>query len=327
MTTRKFVPVLCAALCLLALRPVLAADDPDEDEGDEAADAPWSLALATQVDQASTRGFMGELGRDLTANTAMRVTVDSTDFSSTNQAGFKSNGVELGASHEWKRFDIAGAVGRWQDVDLLTAKELKLAGDLRFDPWSVGLRGGYRRSDFDPFTSAAAVTLRSGIVVDAATRSHCKMDNTSFGADGRFQGDVWGAYATIMSYQYRDAKCSYLAGTALQQARVDRLELAALAGGVLDRLTAVATRRIGRDQTLLKSSIDAGASWKHDELVVSLDYSHQQEFLAGAASNTLSVTGTADLGDHAGVDCTIGLTRGGGVTQGGFVGFALRAKF
>ena len=38
-------------------------------------------------------------------------------------------------------------------------------------------------------------------------------------------------------------------------------------------------------------------------------------------------TGTADLGEHAGVDCTIGMTRGGGVTSGGFVGFALRAKF
>lgn len=328
MTTRTTVPVLLAALLLLVQVPAaVAADDPDEEEAEAKVDAPWSLSLATQVDQASTRGFVGELGRDLTPNTMLRFAAASTSYDSTNQAGFKSNGLELGASHDFERFGIQAAVARWQDTDILTAKELKLGGDFRFEPWSVGLRTGYRRADFDPFHSAVAVTLADGTVLAAASTSRCKLDNTALGLDGRFEGDVWGAYATLMNYRYQDSKCAFTVAGRPVSARADRLLLRELSGGVLDRLSAVATRRIGRSETLLDSSLDTGVSWKHDDLIVSLDYSRQKEFVIGASSNTYSVTGTADLGEHAGVDCTVGLTRGGGVTSGGFVGFALRAKF
>ncbi len=329
MTIRTLLPALLAALLLLAQVPaaVAAADDPDEDEAEEKVDAPWSLALGTQVDQLSTRGFTGELGRELTPNTALRLAADSTAYDSTNQAGFKSNGVELGATHDFERFAIQGAIARWQDTDLVTAKELKLDGDFRFEPWSVGLRAGYRRSTFDPFHTPVSVTLKDGTVVDANTTSRCKLNNTALGLDGRFEGDVWGAYATLMEYQYQDAKCSVTARGKNALSRADRLQLRDLSAGILDRLSVVATRRIGRQETLLDSSLDTGVSWKHDDLTVSLDYSHQKDFFIGAASNTYSVTGTADLGDHTGVDCTLGVTRGGGVTSGGFVGFALRAKF
>ena len=328
MTIRTTVHALLAALLLLAQVPAaVAADDPDEDEPEERVDAPWSLALSTVVYQASTRGVSGELGRDLTPNTTLRFAVDATSYDSTNQAGFKSNGLELGATHDFEHFGIQAAVARWQDTDLVTAKELKLGGDFRFDPWSVGLRTGYRRSDFDAFRSAAAVTLLDGTTADANAASHCKLNNTALGLDGRFEGDVWGAYATLMQYRYQDAKCAVTSGGVAVLSRADRQQLRDLSAGVLDVLSAVATRRIGRRETLLDSSLDAGTSWKHDELVVSLDYSRQKDYLLGAASNTLSVTGTADLGDHTGVDCTLGLTRGGGVTQGAFVGFGLRAKF
>jgi hypothetical protein len=331
MTTRTTVPALLAALLLFAQVPAaVAADDPDEDEPEQKVDAPWSLALGTQVDQLSTRGFTGELGRDLTPNTTLRFAADSTSYASnaaTAQAGFNSNGIELGATHDFERFSIAGAVARWQDTDLVTAKELKLGGDFHFDPWSVGLRTGYRRAKFDPFHTQISVTLKDGTVVDANTTSRCTLDNTALGLDGRFEGDVWGFYATAMQYQYKDAKCGVTANGKNVLSKADRQQLRDLSAGILDRLSGVATRRIGRQETLLDSSLDSGVSWKHDDLTVSLDYSHQKDFFIGAASNTYSVTGTADLGDHTGVDCTLGVTRGGNVTSGGFVGFALRAKF
>ncbi|MBS0394662.1 MAG: hypothetical protein JSR54_08545 [Proteobacteria bacterium] len=327
-TLRKTATLLLALLPLLGQAPVAhAADEPDEDEPEEHADAPWSLALATLVDQASTRGLNVQVGRDVGAANTVQFVADSTDYTSINQAGFKSQGVELGLLHEFERFDVKGAVARWQDTDILTAKELKLDGDLHFDPWSVGLRTGYRRANFDPFTSKVPVTLKNGTTIDAATRSTCSLDNTALGLDGRYEGDIWGFYATAMNYQYKDASCRFLLSGAAVRAGATRAELSALSGGVLDRLTAVATRRIGRDQTLLDSSLDAGTSWKHDDLIVSLDYSRQKDYLVGAISNTYSVTGTADLGDHAGVDCTLGITRGAGVSQGAFVGFGVRARF
>jgi hypothetical protein len=327
MTIRTTAPSLLAALLLLLAQAPAAVAATDEDEPEEQVNAPWMLSLATVVDQQDTRGVSGELGRELTPNTTARIAADSTSYPARQLGGYTSQGLEAGASHDFEHFGIQGALGHWQATDLVSANELKLGGDLRLDPWSVGLRTGYRRSDFDPFTSAAAVTLKDGTQVAAATSSHCKLNNTSLGVDGRFEGDVWGAYATLMSYQYSDAKCKFLENGASVQLHADRQNLLDLSAGALDRLSAVATRRIGRQETLLDSSLDAGVSWKHDDLVVSLDYSHQKEFFVGAASNTFSVTGTADLGDHAGVDCTIGMTRGGGVTDGAFVGFAVRAKF
>jgi len=335
MTMRTTVPALLAALLLLAQVPAAAtapataatASDPDEDEPEPKPDAPWSLSLATLVDQASTRGFSGELGRDLTPRTMLRVAADSTDYTSINEAGFKSQGFELGALHKFERFSIQGAIGRWQDTDIVTAKEVKLGGDFHYEPWSVGLRVGYRHSDFDDFTSTADATLPDGTPVPAGTSSHCKLDNTAFGLVGHYAGSVWGGYATAMSYKYKDSKCSFPESGSGVEVRVDRETLLALSGGQLDRMSAVATRYIGREQTLLASSFDAGASWKHGELVVSLDYAHQKDYFVGASSNTYSATGTADLGDHAGIDCTLGLTRGAGVSSGGFVGFALRARF
>jgi hypothetical protein len=328
MTVRTTASCLLAALLLLAQVPAaVAADDADDDESEEAVNAPWALSLSTLVDQQSTRGFSGQLGRDLTPNTAVHVTADATDYTATQQGGFKSQGVEAGVSHDFERFTVDGAVARWQDTDLVTAKEVKLGGDFHFDPWSVGLRTGYRHAKFDPLHSTSAVTLKDGTVVAAGTTSRCTLDNTALGLDGRFEGDVWGFYATAMSYQYKDSKCAFMVGANSVRALADRLQLRELAGGALDRMSTVATRRIGRQETLLDSSLDSGVSWKHDELVVSLDYSRQKEFLVGASSNTYSVTGTADLGDHTGVDCTLGVTRGGHVTSGGFVGFALRARF
>jgi hypothetical protein len=328
MTLRTTAPCLLAALLLLAQVPAaVAADEADEDEAEETVNAPWALSLSTLVDQQSTRGFIGQLGRDLTPNTTVRFAADSTDYTATNPAGFKSQGIELGASHDFERFSIDGAVARWQDTDIVTAKELKLGGDVHFDPWSVGLRTGYRRSKFDPFRSTADVTLKDGTVVVATSTSRCTLDNTALGLDGRFEGDIWGFYATAMSYQYKDSKCSFKVGAKGVLSPATRQQLRELSGGALDRLSTVATRRIGRQETLLDSSLDSGLSWKHNDLVVSVDYSRQKDFFIGDSSNTYSVTGTADLGDHTGVDCTLGLTRGGGVTSGGFVGFALRARF
>lgn len=327
MTNRTTAPLLLAALLLAQAPAAVAATDPDEDEPEEQVDAPWSLSLATEVDQQDTRGIIGELGREVTPNTSVRLALQSIDYTPRKPAGFKAQAVEGGATHDFERFSIQGALAHWQDTDIASANELKLGGDLHFEPWSAGLRTGYRRTDFDRFTSAADVTLNNGTVIPAATTSHCKLDNTALGLDGRFEGDVWGGYATLMRYQYRDAKCQYTAGGVAAVSRADRQQLVDLSGGQLDRLTAVVPHRIGRPETLLDSSLDAGVSWKHEDLIVSLDYTRQKDYLAGVSSSTYSVTGTADLGDHAGVDCTVGITRGDGITNGGFVGFAVRAKF
>jgi hypothetical protein len=330
MTIRTTARSLLAALTLLAqvhTAVAVAAVPADEDEDAQpvAVNAPWALSLATLVDQQSTRGFFGELGYDLTKKTSVRFAADATSRTMTNPANFNSQGVEAGAAHDFARFRLDGAVAHWQNTDINSANELRLGGAFHFDPWTAGLRAGYRRATFDPI--ATTVTTPAAPLPQAAV-ARCDLNNTAFGLDGRYQGRVWGGYVTATTYRYADAKCGFQFndGSTVEQ-QLTKAQFAQLAAAQAAQLTAAALHHVGRQEMLLDGYVDAGASWKKDDFVVSLDYSRLKDYFAGATSNTYSVTGTADLGDHAGIDCTLGITQGGGVTEGGFVGFAVRAKF
>ena len=324
MTIRTTALYLLAALLLAQAPAALAAADEDED-AEPAARAPWALALATIVDQQSTRGFFGQLGYDLTPKTSVRVAADSTSHTMTNPANFTSQGLEGGAAHDFARFRLDGAVAHWQNTDINSANELKLGSAFNAGPWTAGLRLGYRRTTFDPI--ATTVTTPAAPQPQPAV-ARCDLNNTALGLDGRYQGSVWGAYASAATYRYADAKCSFrfADGSTVEQ-HLAKAQFAQLAQAQAAELTLAALHHIGRQEMLLDGYVDAGASWKHDDLVVSLDYSRLKEYFAGATSNTYSVTGTADLGGHTGVDCTLGLTTGGGISEGAFVGFALRARF
>jgi hypothetical protein len=315
---------LLAVLVLAVCQPALAATD---DEEQEESDARWSLALGTQVDQQSNRGLDGEVGYALTPTTDVRLAGTSVDYTATNPNGFHSQGLELGAAHDFERWTLDGAVGRWQDTDIVTSKELKLGSDLKIAPWTIGLRGLLRRSDFEPLSLSKTVTLRDGTQLPVSAVARCALDNTGIGLHGGYDGEVWGGYASAMNYQYRDSKCRFNTPGLQALQRATRDELRQLLSAHVDRLAAVANRRIGRENTLLASEFAVGASWKHEDLVVSLDYAHQKEVFTGARSNTVSTTGTADLGDNNGVDVTLGLTRGATVKSGAFIGFAVRAHF
>lgn len=325
MTTPTTARYLLAALLLAQAPAAIAAADEDEEAPPAAAHAPWSLSLATLVDQQSTRGFFGELGYDLTRKTAVRFAAESISHTMTNPANFTSQGVAAGAAHDFARFRLDGAIGHWQNSDINSANEARLGGTFNFAPWTAGLRLGYRRATFDPITTT--VTTPPAPQPQPAV-ARCDLNNTALGLDGRFQGRVWGGYLSATTYRYADASCSFqfADGSVLQQ-HLSREQFAQLAAAQAAQLTLAALHHIGRNEMLLDGYVDTGASWKHDDLVVSLDYSRLKEYFAGASSNTYSVTGTADLGEHAGVDCTLGYTQGGGITDGGFVGFAVRAKF
>lgn len=330
MTRPTFAACLLAALSLLASgQGLAAADDEDDEKQDTGSEGPWSLALATQADRFGTRGLNAELGYELWHDTTARITGDSVEQSSTPVGAQRSLGLELGVRHEFARFDVDAAIGRWQDTDVVTAREFKLGGNFHPDPWSVGLRTGYRRADFDPFTGNATLNI-AGTLTPVTALARCRLDNTALGADGRYAGDVWGAYVTAMRYNYRNTDCTFeVSGVRPIRAAQATAEFRLLAATQLARLTTLATRRIGRQETLLDSSLDAGLSWKHRDLTLSLDGTREKDFFIGASSTIVSVTATADVGFATAVDVTLGDTRGGspGTPTGAFVGFALRTRF
>ena len=324
MARRTTILCLIAAMAVFAHAPAEGATA-DDDEDVQPPAGPWGLSLATQVDQPSTRGFQGRIGYDFTKRTSAYFGADNTERTSTNPANFTSTGIEAGAAHAFARFGLDGAVAHWQNTDVNSATEMKLRSEFGAGPWLGAVRVGYRWGKFEPIDTTATPPGGPQPLPAIAT---CKLNNTAFGLDGRWQSGVWGAHATAMNFRYSDADChfDFGGGTVVKQ-KLTRDQFAQLAAAQAAELIAAATHYIGREEMLLDGYVDAGASWKKDDFVVSLDYSRTKEYFEGATANTLSVTGTADLGGHTGVDCTLGITRGTGVSNVGYVGFALRAKF
>ena len=330
----------CLLVALLAA-PVHAAPPPDDDEEDETADTRWALDLKSEVDQDSGRSFEGKVGYSLTPDT--QVSLDAISVNAgTNLSGLVSNGVTLGLVHDFDPYSVNLNAGRWQDNGLVTAKELSGGLDFNHDAWTVGVIGEGRRSDFDAFNANANVTLRNGTKLVVRARSKCSLDNVGFGLHGEYGGEVWGFSGNYTSYHYADTRCKFNSAGLAALERAKRSEFRQLAAELTNRLQRKVTSRIGSQNSLLDSSYGAGASWRHDDLVLALDYTRQKDFFGGTTADTLALTATADFGHGTGVDATLGATRSptlpaiatvtgaAGTPTGGtvaYLGLALRAKF
>lgn len=322
---------LLAAFVLFACQPAFGVTAPaadDDEEEQEPWNARWSLEGAVEVDQQSNRGLDVAVGYAVTPTTSVRFAGNSTAFSPTLSNGFHSNGVEIGAAHDFKHFSLNGAIARWQDSDILTATEAKLGLDVRSKRWGMGVTGMYRRSSFEPLTITTPLTLEDGTSLPEPAVSTCKLNNTGFGAHGDYAGQIWSARARFQSYQYKSADCTFSNLTGLDvRTHLVKDVFAQVEATLVDQLETIGVRRIGRENTLLSNEFGGGASWRHQDFIVSLDYTRQAEYFSGNSSDTLTATGTADMGHNSGVDLVLGYTRGNTVSEGAFVGFVVRAHF
>ena len=330
----------CLLVALLAA-PVHAAPPPDDDEEDATDDSRWGLDLKTEVDQDSGRSFYGQGAYSLTPDT--RASLDATFMhAGPSLSGLVSNGFTLGLTHDLDPYSLGLNAGRWQDNGLVRAKELTGSTDFNHDAWTIGVIGEARRSDFNPFNANATVTLRDGTTLLVRARATCSLDNVGFGLHGDYAGDVWGFSGNYMSYRYADTRCKFDSPGLAALRALKRGQFRQLAADLTDRLERKVTTRIGRQNALLDSSYGVGTSWRHDDLVLALDYTRQKDFFGGLAADTLALTATADFGHGTGIDVTLGATRSptlpaiasptgaAGLRAGGtvgYLGFALRAKF
>jgi hypothetical protein len=328
MPSQGFIRYLLLAALLLGAGPAALAATDDDEEEPEAWDARWMIALSTEVDQQSNRNIEADAGYAWTPTTSVRVAANSVAYSEVPGNGFHAQGVELGAQHDFKRWSLSGAIARWQDSDVVTVEEGKLGADLRLKPWIFGVSAMLRRSGFDATKDNTTVTLPDGTQLAVKATSSCKMNNEGYGVHGAYAGDIWGGHAELRSFQYKNASCSFGTATGLDAlTHPTRAEFVQLEAALVTELKTVGVRRIGRDNALLANALEVGASWKHQDFVVRLDFERQKDYFSGNSSDTLFATGTADMGHGSGVDLVVGLTRGSTVVQGAFVGFAVRAHF
>jgi hypothetical protein len=305
-------------------QPAIAAADDDENAPDP--DARWSLRLATVVDRQSGRGLAGSAGYSTSPATTWTLGANGSDTTSTSSTGLATSGLEAGYAHDFKQWGVNAAIARWQDVDVLTAREINGGGTFRREAWSIGSRLQLRRTTFDPFV-ANVIAIPGVTLPPTAATARCTLDNLGIGLRSAYDGESFGGYLGGAKYQYRDSSCHFNVtglGALLHDTRV---ELRQLLGPVADLLSRNAARHIGSQNALFDSSYGGGASWRHDDLKLALDYVRARDFLVGLKSDTLSATATADLGDFSGVDMTLGATRSKTYGTLAFIEFAVRAHF
>lgn len=318
-----------AALALIMLatalsRPAIAAADDDENAPDK--DARWTLNLSTVVDRQSGRGLAGSAGYSTSPATTWTLGANGSDTTSTSTTGLATSGIDFGYAHDFEHWGVNAAIARWQDVDVLTARELNGGGEFRREAWSIGPRLQLRRTTFDQFMANTTVTP-GGTPLPVAANARCTLDNVGLGLRSAYDGETFGGYLNGAKYQYRDSSCHFDVTGLGALSRDTRNELRQLLGPVADLLARNAARRIGSQNALFDSSFGGGASWRHDDLKLGLDYVRARDFLLGLRSDTLSATATADLGGSTGVDMTFGATRSATYGSIAFIEFAVRARF
>ena len=338
MIRRGTLPLLMAGLWLLAPTRAVAADATpavertDEDEMADSADERWGLKLGVQGDRVSTMGLTGAATYDLFASTTLRASGHSTDYRSDPPVGTPASartvGAEAGVTQRFGRFGLDVALGHWTATDVVKANEFKLGGTFSQGAFSGGLHTGYRRATFVPFTTLASADFGTGVQLESVVAS-CRITNTAFGADGRWQGQVFGAHGSMMAYQYGNTRCGLVAsGVGSATVTQSSTAFAALAAAPLSRLAMTALPMIGEQPALARSVGQLGISWKRLNKGFGLDYLRQQDYFSGSTSSALYATATSYLGGSTGLEVTLGRARGGnGGPRGMFGGVGLRARF
>lgn len=331
MIRRATTSFLAAALWLLTPAQARALDQtPDREDAQDA--SPWALALGVAGDRKSAYGFTSSLGWDVWRATTLHAGAHATqymgDLTQANPGVSRSLAASGGVTQRFGRFALDVTLNHWQITHLVKANEFRFGGEATVGSFSGGLRGGFRKSTFASFASSAVLDLGGGPQLTPVTAG-CKGKDTSWGADARYQGRVWGAHSSLTKYTYGDTTCNlYPAGGTGVSRNLNGSEFAVLAAAPLGRLQNIAMPVIGAQETLANSIVQGGFSWKHKDLGIAIDYLRQRDHFVGNLGKAYFITGTADLGEGTAVEATVGDTRGAGSTaRGVFAGIGVRARF
>ncbi len=294
-------------------------------------DSRWGLDLGVQGDRGKAGGMTGAVTVDVFEFTRLHGSGHATVYPGATPSGQASPphsvGAEAGVLQRFGRFGLDVAIGHWFVLHTVTANELNVRGSFTGTAFSGGLETGMRRSRFATFGTTATADFGSGVQTTDVTAT-CRVNNTQFGANGRWQGRVWGAHAALTAYQYQDVNCGFVAGGGgAASVAENAAQFAVIASSLLAHFESAALPTIGEQPTLAHSRGQFGVSWRHRDLGLALDYLRQQDYFLGTTGTAVFGTLTGDLGEGSAVDVTFGGTRGAGTRFGPFGGFGVRTRF
>ena len=336
MTRRTTILGLVASLSLAALVPSTALAElltpvARPAETVDWRDSRWGLDLGVQGDRGKAGGVTGAVMVDVFEFTRLHGSGHATVYPGATPSGKasppQSIGAEAGVLQHFGRFGLDVAIGHWLVLHTVTANELNVRGSFTGGAFSGGLETGLRRSRFATFGTTATADFGNGVQTASVTAT-CRVSNTQFGANGRWQGRTWGAHGSFTSFQYQDVSCGFVNGAiGAVSASENASQFVAIAGTLLAHFDSAALPTIGEQPTLAKTRGQFGVSWRRRDLGLALDYLRQQDYFLGTTGTALFGTMTADLGEGSYVDVSFGGVRGAGTRFGPFGGFGVRTRF
>lgn len=294
-------------------------------------DSRWGLDLGVQGDRGKAGGLTGALMVDVFESTRLHGSGHATVYPGAVPTGSaslpQSLGAEAGVLQRFGRFGLDVSIGHWFILHTVTANELNVTGSYTGTSFSGGLSTGLRRSKFAYLGTAVAADFGAGVQMTNVT-ANCRVNNTQFGAEGRWQGRTYGAHGALAAYQYQDVSCAFTDANGVSVSMSENAaDFATIAATLLAHLKNAALPTIGQQPALAKSRGQFGVSWRHRELGLALDYLRQQDYFLGTTGVAVFGTLTGDLGAGSAVDVTFGGVRGNGVRFGPFGGFGVRTRF
>jgi hypothetical protein len=294
-------------------------------------DSRWGLDLGVQGDRGKAGGVTGALMVDVFEFTRLHGSGHATVYPGTVPDGQASPphslGAEAGVLQRFGRFGLDVSIGHWFILHTVTANELNVTGSYTGGAFSGGLSTGLRRSRFAYLGTAVAADFGAGVQMTDVT-AICRVNNTQFGANGRWQGRAWGAHGAFTAYQYQDVSCGFTAASGVSVSMTQNAtEFASTASTLLAHLKYAALPTIGEQPALAKDRAQFGVSWRHRDLSLALDYLRQQDYFLGTTGVAVFGTLSGDLGEGSAVDVTFGGVRGSGVRFGPFGGLGVRTRF
>jgi hypothetical protein len=328
-TSPFVVPVALVAPLALAVAALVA---PLAARAGESASATsgWTLGGTAEVEKGGGGSIGGSLGYASAGGTHTDFSVGRSSLKSDNLETLTTTRVDAAVRHRFG--DGAGpsvslGVGWWQDPDTVSARQVSGGFEFGPDALRVGLRGGYRHSEFEPFAVGGTITLPGGRSLTLSGTASCTMNNVDYGLDFTHDSDDYTFYVQGTKYDYDDTSCRFSSRGLDALANSQRALFRQFAAAQVQRLSRGAASASDQQTTFLDYGVGAGFAWRHGDDEYGLDVDHVREQFDQTNANTATLHWARTF--DSGLDLTVyaGATDSDAFGTLPFVGVGLSRSF
>lgn len=284
---RKSPLVVSVALAAVFALPLSAGASESE-----SATSGWTLGGTAEVEKGGGGSIGGSLGYSSTGGTRTDFSVGRSSLKSDTLETLSTTRADASVRHRFG--DGAGpsirlGVGWWQDPDTVSARQVSGGVEFGPDAMRVGVRGGYRRSEFEPFPVGGTVTLPGGRTLTLSGTASCTMNNVDYGLDFTHDSDDYTFYVQGTKYDYDDTSCSFSSRGLDALARSQRALFRQIAAAQVLRLSRGAASASDQQTTFLDYGVGAGFAWRRGSDEYGLDLDHVREQFEQTDANTATL--------------------------------------